>query len=132
MDGEKILDISWKTILKISITVVCFYIIYSIKDILIWFIFALTISILFNPAVDFLQKRKVPRFLGVVIIYVGIFGILSILIYSVVPLFISEIQQFLQTFPQYFEKISPLLKTLGFRAFENIESFLKALGNALE
>ncbi len=132
MDGEKILDISWKTILKISITVVCFYIIYSIKDILIWFVFALTISILFNPAVDYLQKRKIPRFLGVMIIYVGIFGILSILIYSVAPLFISEIYQFLQSFPQYFEKISPLLKTLGFRAFENIESFLKALGNALE
>lgn len=132
MSEEKILDISWKTIVKISLAVVCFYILYSIKDILIWFIFALTISILFNPAVDFLQKRKIPRVFGVVIIYVGIFGILSILIYSVVPLFISEIYQFLQSFPQYFEKISPFLKALGFKTFENVGSFLEAFRDALE
>jgi len=132
MDSEKLLDISWKTILKISVAVVCFYILFSIKAILIWFIFALTISVLFNPAIDFLQKRKIPRVLGVVIIYVGIFGILSALIYLVVPLFTSEIQEFLKSFPQYFEKISPPLKELGFQAFENIESFLKALGSTLE
>ena len=39
MDSEKILDISWKTILKISIAIICFYLIYSIRDILIWFVF---------------------------------------------------------------------------------------------
>jgi len=132
MDNEKVLDISWRTIAKISIAVACFYILYSIRDILIWFIFALTISVLFNPAVNFLQKRRIPRILGVVLVYVGTFGLLSLLIFLVIPLFISEIQAFLESFPEYFEKISPPLKGLGFQAFENIESFLKALGKTLE
>ncbi len=132
MNGEKVLDISWRTIVKISIAVACFYILYSIRDILIWFIFALTISVLFNPAVNFLQKRRIPRILSVVLIYVGTFGMLSLLIFLVIPLFISEIQAFLESFPEYFEKISPPLKGLGFQAFENIESFLKALGETLE
>jgi len=132
MDQEKLLDISWRTIAKISIAVACFYILYSIRDILIWFIFALTISVLFNPAVNFLQKRKIPRGLAVVFMYVGVFGILSVLIYLIVPIFISEIQAFLESFPEYFEKVSPPLKGLGFRAFENLESFLKALGSTLE
>ncbi len=132
MDQEKLLDISWRTIAKISVAVACFYILYSVRDILIWFIFALTISILFNPAVSFLHKRKIPRGLGVVLMYVGVFGILSVLIYLVVPIFVSEIQAFLESFPEYFEKISPPLKGLGFQAFENIESFLEALGSSLE
>jgi len=132
MNGEKILDISWRTILKISIAAVCFYVLYSVKDILIWFIFALTISVLFNPAINFLQKRKIPRILGIVLVYVGFFGLLSFLVYLIIPLFASEIQGFLQSFPQYFEKISPPLKGLGFQAFENIESFLKTLGSTLE
>ncbi len=132
MDGEKILNISWRTILKISIAVAIFYILYSVRDILIWFIFALTISILFNPIINFLQKRRIPRTIAVVLVYVGTFGILSFLIYLVVPLFISEIQMFLQSFPEYFEKISPLLKGLGLQAFENVESFLRALGTTLE
>jgi len=132
MDQEKLLDISWRTIAKIFIAVACFYILYSIRDILIWFIFALTISVLFNPAIGFLHKRKIPRGLAVVFMYVGVFGILSVLIYLVVPLFTVEIQAFLESFPEYFEKISPPLKGLGFQAFENIESFLQALGNSLE
>lgn len=129
---EKILDISWRTILKISIAVAVFYILYSVRHILIWFIFALTISVLFNPAINFLQKRRIPRSIGVILVYVGTFGLLSLLIYLVVPLFIFEIQTFLGSFPEYFEKISPPLKGLGFQAFESIENFLKALGKTLE
>ena len=132
MNGEKILDISWRTILKISVAVAIFYILYSVRDILIWFVFALTISILFNPAINFLQKRRIPRTIAVVLVYLGTFGMLSFLIYLVVPLFTSEIQMFLESFPEYFEKISPPLKGLGFQAFENIESFLKATGTTLE
>ena len=67
MNGEKILDISWRTILKIFIAVAIFYILYSVRDILIWFIFALTISILFNPAINFLQKKRIPRSFAVVL-----------------------------------------------------------------
>jgi predicted PurR-regulated permease PerM len=132
MDGEKLLDISWKTIFKISLAVICFYILYSIRGILVWFIFALTISVLFNPAINFLQRRKIPRIAGVILVYFGLFGLLSFLIYLVVPLFASEIQAFLESFPQYFEKISPPLRGLGFQAFNNVESFLQALGGALE
>jgi len=129
---EKILDISWRTILKISVAVAVFYLIFSVKDILIWFIFALTISVLFNPAINFLQKKRIPRSVGVILTYVGTFGILSFLIYLIVPLFTSEIQAFLASFSEYFERISPPLKGLGFQAFENLESFLKAFGKTLE
>jgi predicted PurR-regulated permease PerM len=132
MDSEKILDISWKTIVKISVTVAFFYLLFSVRDILIWFIFALTISVLFNPAIVFFKKKGIPRGLAVVIIYVGIFGLLSVLLYLIVPIFVTEIQEFLVYFPDYFEKISPPLKGLGFRAFESLETFLTALGVNLE
>ena len=132
MTNEKVLDISWKTILKIAITVVCFYIFWSIKDIFVWFIFALVISILFNPAIDFLQKKKIPRVIGILAVYSTVLGLFSFLIWMIVPLFASEIRQFLQNLPQYFEKISPPLHGLGFEAFANIESFMNSLGNTLE
>lgn len=132
MNSEKLLDISWKTILKISIAIICFYIIYVIRDIIVWFIFALIISILFNPAIDFLQKKKIPRVIGVILVYFIIFGLVSLLIWSVIPIFVHEIKYFLQSFPQYFEKISPPLRGLGFEAFANIESFMQTLEKALE
>ena len=132
MADEKILDISWRTIVKISLVIIAFYIVYSVKDILIWFLFALVISVLFNPVINFLQKRRIPRILGVILVYVTFFGTLSVLVYLVTPLFIYELQQFLQALPLYFEKISPPLAGLGLEAFEDIEGFIKAFGGTLE
>ncbi|MCD6402636.1 AI-2E family transporter, partial [bacterium] len=57
------LDISWSTILKISFAIFCFYIIYLIKDILVLTFFAFVISVLFNPVIDFLRNRGLPRVL---------------------------------------------------------------------
>lgn len=130
--AEKILDISWRTILKIAIAITIFYFLFSIREIIVWFIFALTISVLFNPAVDFLHKKRMPRGLAVVLIYVVTFGILGLLIYMMVPIFISEIRGFIEFFPQYFEKISPSLRGLGFEAFSNIETFLKSVEKNLQ
>lgn len=128
---EKILDISWKTIFKIAITVVIFYVIFSIRDILIWFIFALTISILFNPAIDFLMKKRVPRSLAVVSIYGIFFGVLGFVVYMMVPVFVAETQRFSDFFPQYFEGISPILKTFGFEVAEDVETFFKVFESNL-
>ena len=82
MNGNRILDISWGTIFKIAFIALLFYIIYLIRDILVLSIFALIISILLNPLINFLQKKKIPRVAAVVFIYIGIFGLVSLLIYS--------------------------------------------------
>ena len=126
MDGEKILDISWGTILKISLAALIFYFIYLTRDILILFIFSLIISVLFNPAIDFLTKKRIPRGLATLMVYFFVFGFLGALVYFIAPIFIYEIQQFTQLFPQYFEKVAPALKGLGLSVFENFESFTKA------
>ncbi len=132
MNGDRILDISWGTIFKIALASFLFYLIYLVRDILVWFFFALIISVLFNPAIIFLKKIKIPRILAVILVYVAVFGILGLLIYWISPVFISEIQQFSQLFPQYFEKIAPSLRGLGIEAFENMESFTKTLGIMLQ
>jgi len=130
-DKKTILDISWKTIFKIFIGITLFYLIYLIGDVLIWFIFATIISILLNPAIDFFQKKRIPRVIGVIFIYTIIFGILGYSFYKITPLFIKEIKQFSFLFPQYFEKITPPLKQLGITTFENIESFIEFLEDNL-
>jgi len=127
MDGEKILDISWGTIFKIFFAGLIFYFIYLTRDILILFIFALIISVLFNPAIDFLVKKRIPRGLAILVVYLSVFGFLGLMIYLIAPIFIYEIQQFTQLFPQYFEKVAPTLKGLGLAVFENFDSFTKAI-----
>lgn len=132
MKQERVLDISWETIFKIFLAAICFYLLYLIRNILVWFVFAIIISVLFEPLINFLQKRKIPRLASVLLVYFAIFGLVSFLIYSTVPLFITEIRQFSQFFPQYFEKIAPPLKGLGLEIFENLENFINFLTGILE
>ncbi len=127
MSDEKILDISWQTIFKLSLVVVIFYLVYSVRDLLASFIFALVISVLLDPIVDFLQKIKIPRFLGVFLVYFFVLSLFGLLIYLISPLLVNEINQFIHFFPEYFSKISPPLRGLGFQAFENINSFVKSI-----
>lgn len=132
MNGEKFLDITWKTIFKLAAAVIILYLFFLLKDIIIWFIFALIISILFNPLIDLLHKARVPRVLAVIFVYLGTFAIISLAIYSVVPLFADEIKQFSQSFPEYFEKILPSLKTLKIQTFDSVEDFLTGTGKVLD
>ncbi len=127
MEAEKILDVSWETIFKVAAVILLFYIIYLVREILVWTIFALIISVLLNPVVDSLQKKGIPRIVSVISIYSIIFGFIGLVIYFTAPLFLYEIQQFLHIFPHYFERFSPFLKSLGLEAFKNLETFTRAL-----
>jgi len=129
MNIEKSLDISWKAILKIGIAFFGFYILYLIRNILIWLIFALIISILFNPAIEFLRRLKVPRFLAVSFVYISFFCLLILIIYLTTSFFIAEIKQLSQSLPQYFKKISPFLMGLEIEIFKNTETFINILGD---
>jgi len=124
MNPDRVLDITWGTILKIGVAFLIFYLLYLIRDILIWFIFALIISILFNPAIALLQKRRIPRFLATFLVYIFVFGILGFSIFLIAPIFISEIQQFRELLPLYLEELAPPWREfLDLGVFEIFELF---------
>ena len=131
MNQPRVLDISWETILKMAIAFFTFYLLYLIRDILIWVIFGLIISVLFNPAIDFLQKKHFPRVLATILIYVTLFISIGFVIYSIAPIFVTEIQQFSQFFPEYFEKLSTPFRGFGIEAFENIDAFTRTFEQGL-
>lgn len=132
MNNEKVLDISWESIFKILILVIVIYLLYALRDIFVWVIFAIIISVLFEPIITFFTRRKVPRFLAAILVYFITFGFIGFLIYLTVPILSSEIQQSVKILPQYFDKISPPLRALGFKVFENIEAFTGFLNKTLE
>ncbi len=124
MSSEKLLDISWNSILKVALAALVIYFLYSIRNILALIVFALILSVLFNPAIDFLQRRRIHRGLAAGLVYTLVFAILGLSIYLVSLSFIPEVRQFAGFFPQYFEKIASPLRGLGVEAFESFETFI--------
>lgn len=132
MEREQVLDISWEAIIKVFIAIFIFYVIYLARDIALWFFFGLSISILLEPAINFLRKLRVPKFLSVVFVYLSIFGILGLLVYLTAPVFVSELKQFSQFLPDYFEKVSPVLRQLGIDVAQSFKEFSGFLVGGLE
>lgn len=130
--SEPKLDISWNTIIKLSLMVLLVYIVFLIKDILVSVVFGIIISLLFNPLIDFLQKRRIPRIVGTVGVYLFVFGIIAFTIYDVAPFFVKEIQRFSQLFPQYLEALAPPLKGLGVVPFSDAQTFFNSVTGGVE
>ncbi len=124
-------EFSWETITKIGVLAASLYIFYQLKEILIWVIFALVISFLFNPLINYFQKKKMPRFLAVSLVYFSFFSILAILIYIFIPLLVIEVSNFSQSFSEYFDQVSPPLRNLGIEGFESLDKFVGLVENAL-
>jgi len=131
MNGEKSLEISWGTILRLALTFFCLYLVYLARDILVLSVFGLVIAVLFETPIRFLERR-IPRVLAVVFLYMLVFSFLCLLVYLPASRFISEIRQFIGLFPAYFEQVAPPLRNLGIQAFKDIESFVDTLEKLIQ
>ncbi len=125
---ENYLDISWATVLKVTVAAVGLYFLYAIGDFLVWFIFAFAISILFEPIIQWIEKKRIPRMLAVIIIYLVIFLIFGMVLYLSLPNFFNEVKNLAEFLPHQFSQqlnnISPLFSDLGLGTFQNLEFFL--------
>ncbi len=129
---EQTLDISWQTIIKVFVAGFVLYILFLARDIVVWFFFALIISLLLDPAINFLRRLYFPKILAVVLIYLSIFGSLGLTIYLMAPIFIFEINQFYQNIPDYFQKLSPILESLGIDVVKNFQDLTTNLISGLQ
>ena len=125
MKNERVLDLSWGTIFKIGAFLFLIYLLFLVKDILILVLFAFLLSFLVEPAISFLEKRGISRGISTLCIYLSIFFLFGTLTFFLVSPLFSESQKFIKSIPEYFEKISPTLKTFGILASENLEDLLK-------
>jgi len=119
-------NLSWSAVMKILLAVILLYVIFVIKDIIIWFIFALVISVLFNYVIDLLEKKWIPRLLSTSVLYLGFLALLGFFIYLTAPLLLDELQDFIKNFPQYIKKIAPVLGQFGINI--DLRSFASANG----
>jgi predicted PurR-regulated permease PerM len=133
---KQFLDISWGTIFKILVAVFLIYFIFLVKEIIIWLIFALVISILFEPFIKLLVRKKIPRVIAVVCAYFIVFGMIIYSVYLALPFFLTEVQNFSNVLPEqipdYFERVSPFLRGLGLEVSGNLEELMSNFQRPIE
>ncbi len=97
LDRHETLNISTITILKIVFVGLLLWFLWAIRDVVLIFLISIIISSAIDPVADFLHKRKVPRALSVLLVYALFLGMLSLVVFLMVPPITQQFQQISQT-----------------------------------
>lgn len=101
------IEISHRTIIFTLILLVAVWIVWQIRDILLFLFIAFIIMSALRPMVDGLEKRKIPRFLAIILLYVMVFGVIGVSIASVIPSLIIQSTRLMQDLPKFIERMLP-------------------------
>ncbi len=67
------------------------------------------IAWLFEPLVSYLQKKKLPRLVGCLLVYLIIIGALFLILYLFIPSLISEVKDFVKAAPSIFNSLTNII-----------------------
>ncbi|HLO14873.1 MAG TPA: AI-2E family transporter [Anaerolineales bacterium] len=117
---------TWTTgqVVLATLFVVCvfliFWLLYSLRLVLLLFFVAIVIGTAIRPAVEWLHRRGISRAAGTIIIYVLIAGVLIGLLAIIFPLVADQATQISQNLPQYYTDLRSSLINSHNRLLQNI------------
>lgn len=85
------LDISWSSLFRVLMIAAAVYAAYLMRETISILLLALVISTAFEPGVDRLEKMKIPRILGTIIIFLVALTILAFIVYTILPITLLEL-----------------------------------------
>lgn len=102
-----------RTVLVLAIVGLLFFLRDKVLDVLT----AIVIASSIEPAVAGLVKRKVPRVLAVILVYLSLFGVFFVIFFFFLPSVFGDLATFIAAMPQY---IDTLTKTDAFNHYAQI------------
>jgi predicted PurR-regulated permease PerM len=121
------IEISSSTILRTIFILLLLWFVYLIWDILILVFLALIIVSAIDPIVDWCQKKRIPRSLAVLVIYILAISIVGTAISFLVAPITSEIRGLGENFPSLVEKFSGYFR--GVQSYAISHNFQQQISN---
>jgi len=115
MLDRSIIKISVTTLLSIVAIVLLLYLLWQLRSLLVILMIAVVIAATLAPIVDRAEKLNIPRWLGVILIYLTLIAILTIAGLIIGPTVISQIERLLQKLPVYLEILGNATESLVVR-----------------
>lgn len=129
-------SISTATMLRVVVVVLLLAFAYTIREVFVLLLVTVVMATALDPWVDWLQARKIPRPLGLIIIYLLLFGTISLIVALLIPALINQVSELTQNFPNIYQNFVDQFS--GVRNFadrvglqENISSILQSLQGSI-
>lgn len=120
-EGKNItITITAGTIFKTILVGLMFFLLWKLRDVVLVVLSSVVIASAIEPGAQFFEKRRVPRPIGVLLIYILVFVILAGMFSVFFPILLNDTLQLIQTLPNYGETAA-LWNPLG--QFETLNQF---------
>lgn len=91
---RRTIEISWTALWRALFFGIFVYVLFVGRDFVFALLLALVISSGLDGAVDFLERRKIPRTLGVILIFFIAAAFIAVLVYFIIPFILVDLNAF--------------------------------------
>lgn len=120
------------TVIKVIFIVLMFILFYLLREVVLILAFSIIIASAVSPFADWLEKRKIPRILGVLFLYLVFFGLVIFLLSLIVPFVSFEISQLTQALPKFVASLSGALEKAQQTTNSRYFDFFSEIQNLLD
>jgi predicted PurR-regulated permease PerM len=120
MNDFRKISVSTGTMLRAILLIFSIWVIYAARDVVALFFLSIIFTATLDPAIDWMQRRKIPRTISVSLIYIGFFIAVGIALSFLIPPFLSQVKDFAENFPIYSEKLAT--------SFAGVEVYARSYG----
>ncbi|HVZ11041.1 MAG TPA: AI-2E family transporter [Candidatus Paceibacterota bacterium] len=132
MASERLqLDISTSSILRTILIVLLFVFLYALKEVIIIFLFALVLASAISPFANWLDEKRFPRILGVLLLYLSVLGLAVFVSSLIVPYISDDISRLTTALPEFVQKVVGSLEHVQNSSPQYFD-FLNEIENILE
>ncbi|MBI2057922.1 MAG: AI-2E family transporter [Candidatus Yanofskybacteria bacterium] len=125
-------DIETFTIFKVILILLFFVFLYLLRDIIVVLLFAIIIASGVTPFANWLDQKKFPRMLGVLLLYLSLFVLVIFLLSLVVPFVAGETNQLIKDLPNFIDKVSVSLEKAQQEGSSRYVDFFNEMLNLLD
>ncbi len=127
---ENVITISAGTIIKTVLVLLLFWALFILKNLVLIVLLSIVIASAVEPAAQWLVRRRAPRLLAVIVVYLSLATALVCVVYFLVLPLLSESSQFLKNLPTYFN-VSTVSNTIDQNEFLSSQPIVSGLKNSI-
>jgi len=100
-------EISHKTILFTLAVLAGVWLVLQVRDIIFLLFLSFILMSALRPIVDWMEARRIPRLLAILIIYAVVFGLVGFAIAGIIPTISSQSGKLFTEFPKFLSRVFP-------------------------
>ncbi len=122
--NKRQIDISTGVIIRTIAILLGLWFLYLVRDVMALFFLSIILAATFDPIIDWMGRKKIPRSFAISIIYVLLFSLIGLLFSIIVPPLVGQFKEFTTNIPVYAEKLTA--------TFSGFEQYAQSYGFAFD